>query len=145
MKRNRIESARRGNPAEPLREAPLRSMTGQELQQRLLLFAKRAKSLTGNGLDDSGQHCALGDQVSQFLTNLATNLTDPKAIAARNEFMAKVEADPEARKQFCALQLKTYNNYLLAEMQWINYFFTVTTLTEDGRPMVQKPQCSKHG
>jgi len=114
-------------------------MNGQELKNRLLLFARRAKSLTGTGLDENGQVCSapLGDSVSAFLENLANNLNDPKAIAARNEFLDKVEREPEAKKQFCALQLKTYNNYLLAEMRWINYFFNITTLPDDGRPMVQ--------
>jgi len=126
-------------PANTLQQVPMRNMNAQELQNRLRLFAHRAKTLCGTGLDENGQVCAspLGDSVSAFLENLATNLTDPKAITARNEFLAKVEKDPEAKRQFCALQLKTYNNYLLAEMRWINYFFSITTLPDDGRPMVQ--------
>ena len=125
--------------ATTLQQVPMRNMNGQELKNRLLLFARRAKSLTGTGLDENGQVCSapLGDSVSAFLETLANNLNDPKAIAARNEFLDKVEREPEAKRQFCALQLKTYNNYLLAEMRWINYFFNITTLPDDGRPMVQ--------
>jgi hypothetical protein len=124
---------------ESLQEIPMRKMNAQELTNRLRTFARRAKTLQGTGLDEAGQVCSapLGDGVSAFLENMATNLTNPAAVAARNEFLAKVEKDPEARKQFCALQLKTYNNYLMAEMRWLNYFFTVTTLPDDGRPMVQ--------
>jgi hypothetical protein len=122
-----------------MKEIPMRKMSGPELQRRLLLFAARARSISGTGLDENGQMCSapLGQEVSDFLTNLSKNLTDPAAIRAREEFLAKVEADPEARKQFCALQLKTYNNYLIAEMRWMNYFFHVTTLGPADRPMVQ--------
>lgn len=120
-----------------MQEVPLRKMTGPELKNRLLLMSRRVRSLSGTGIDEQGQVCAVGDAAAAFLENLANNLGDPKAIAARNEFLAKVENDPEARRQFCALQLKTYNNYLLAEMRWINYFYSVTTLADDGRPMVQ--------
>ena len=92
----------------------MRNMTSQELTSRLLLFSRRAKTLCGTGLDENGQECALGESVSVFLATMAANINDPKAIAARNEFLAKVEKDPVAKAQFCALQLKTYNNYLLA-------------------------------
>ena len=73
--------------ATTLQQVPMRNMNGQELKNRLLLFARRAKSLTGTGLDENGQVCSapLGDSVSAFLETLANNLNDPKAIAARNE------------------------------------------------------------
>ncbi len=127
------------NPNAPahLQELPLRKMTGSELQERLMVMSRRARNVIGSGIDADGQVCALGAQAADFLETLAKNLNDPKAIAARNEFMAKVEADPEARKQFCALQLKSYNNYLIGEMRWMAYFFNVTNLADDGRAMVQ--------
>jgi hypothetical protein len=120
-----------------LQEVPIRKMNGEELKSRLLLMARRVRMLNGTGLDEAGQQCAAGDGAAKFLETMANSLSDPKALAARQEFLAKVEKDPEARKQFCALQLKTYNNYLMAEMRWLQYFFTVTTLPDDGRPMVQ--------
>lgn len=123
--------------ASDLQQIPMRNMTTQELTGRLTLFANRAKTLIGTGFDENGQECALGESVAAFLTKMAAGINDPKIIAQRNEFLTKVETDPAAKAQFCALQLKTYNNYLLAEMRWMNYFFVITTLADDGRPMVQ--------
>ena len=76
---------------------PLRSMSAPELQGRLRLMARRARTISGTGIDESGQVCALGAQAAAFLENLAANLTDPKAATARAEFMAKVKKDPRPR------------------------------------------------
>jgi len=112
---------------------PMQNMTLPELQERMRYFGRRARTLCGVGLDGK----PLGETLGAFFDTMASGINDPKTISARNEFMAKVDVDPAARRQFCALRLETYNNYLLAEMQWINYFFSIVNLKDDERPMEQ--------
>ena len=137
MKKRYQEVAGRGNPNGELAQLPLRHMTQDDLRTRFERSARTARHLVGTTVGDDGQICALNTGVEAFFTKMAKGLSDPESIKQRNEFMAKCEKDPEARKQFCALQLKTYNNYLMAEMAWIAYFCQITTLPDDGRPMVQ--------
>jgi hypothetical protein len=119
-------------------EQPIQSMTESQLQERLKYFARRARALCGMTWSADGTtRVPIGKAVGDALDAMALGLTDPKSIAARNEFLAKVEKDPAAKSQFCALRLETYNNYLMAQMQWISFYFEVIQLKDDERPLVQ--------
>lgn len=133
-----------------LKEIPIPNMTQAELEARCRFFSRRARNLCGTTLklDENGrpewderqqQYCTIpiGTAVGDFFDRMAKGLNDPETIRQRNEFMEKVEKDPEARRQFCALRLETYNNYLMAEMRWIEYFCEIVTLADDERPLVQ--------
>ena len=112
---------------------PMQNMTLADLQERYRYFGRRAKTLCGVGLDGK----PLSETLSAFFDKLATGINDPESMRLRAEFMAKVQVDPEARRQFCALRLETYNNYLFAELHWISYYFNIVTLKDDERPLEQ--------
>lgn len=113
-----------------LQEMPMGTMTLDQLQERFRYFGRRASQLCGTSADGK----PLSASVKEFFDGLLASTT-PEGIAARNEFMAKCEKDPVARQQFCALRLESYNNYILAQLNWISQYANVINLKDDERPI----------
>src|SRR6266576_5718239 len=91
-------------------------MTVPELQERFAFFSRRAKSLCGQIMVREGDKLVpkpLSETVSAFFVEMGKSLTDPAKIAARNEFLARVQTDVKAQSQFCALCLEVFSNYLM--------------------------------
>ncbi|OHD27382.1 MAG: hypothetical protein A2Y38_01880 [Spirochaetes bacterium GWB1_59_5] len=116
-------------------------MSVPELQERFAFFSRRAKSLCGvimaKGADGKLSPRPLGQAVSEFFVEMGKSLTDPAKIAARNEFLARAQTDPQANAQFCALRLEMFNNYLLTQLDWINYYAEVVSLAPEQAPYEQ--------
>lgn len=116
---------------------PLPPMTETELASRYQYFSKKCRQLAGHVIGKDGKAIAIGQYLGDFFERLS-KFNDPETVRRRNEFMDKVKnGDPDAKRQFFALRLETYNNYIWAEMQWISYFFQVVTLGDDERPIEQ--------
>ncbi len=116
-------------------------MSTSELQARLHFFARRGKQLNGHMSvkNEAGIYVVkpIGEVVANFFTDMAGTLLDPEKIRQRDEFMKRVEADPETRKQFNAMRLEQYDNFLYANLNWINQYATVVRLEDNERPMEQ--------
>ncbi len=115
---------------------PIEKMSLPELQDRLNYLARRAQTLSGFVLE-GGRQVAAGPAVANFFKTLVTQMGDPAHIEKRNRFMAEAERDPVKRMQLCALRLETYNNYLMAQLQWINFYGQIVNLGPEDRPMEQ--------
>lgn len=111
----------------------LNSMTLEELQGRLKIFAARAKHLCG--VMPNGK--PLGAAVSEFFSNMLSGTSDPEQIRQRSEFLTKAESDPLARVQLCGIRVETISNYLLANVNIIPMFFEIVNLGDDERPVFQ--------
>lgn len=121
-------------------------MTQPELQARLEYFSRRAHSLCGmiavNEKDASGNKTTvlkpIGEHLSNWFKALLNGSSDPAQIAERNEFLHKVQnGDAVANAQFCAARLENFNNFLSAQLDWINQYAEVVTLKDDEWPAEQ--------
>lgn len=115
---------------------PLGQMNASELQTRLAFFGRRAKQLNGV-MRVNGAIVPMGAAVEKFMGEIGGTLTDPEKIRQRDEFMAKVESDPETKRQFCAMRLEQYDNFLYAQLDWISQYGQIVTLGDADRPMEQ--------
>lgn len=112
-----------------------------ELQERFAFFGRRAKSLCGmipvKGADGKLTARPMSEALPEFFAEMGRSLTDPAKIAARNEFLSRVQTDVKAQAQFCSLRLEVFSNYLLAQLDWINFYAQIVTLGETERPIEQ--------
>lgn len=132
-----------------LDEVPVLSigrMTQPELQSRLEYFSRRAQSLCGQipveEVDDKGNRNTvlkpIGETLSNFFKDLLKAGSDAKQIAERNELLHRVQnGDPVANAQFCAVRLENFNNFLAAQLDWINQYAELVTLKNDEWPAEQ--------
>jgi hypothetical protein len=125
-----------------LEQLHIGQMSEPQLHERLMFLSRVSKSMCGTMLvrGENGETVAkpLGEAVSQFCADIAGSLNDPAKKKLREEFLRKVETgDPEARKQFCALKLESYDNYLIAQLSWIPQYFEIINLGDNERPVVE--------
>ena len=115
-------------------------MSTSELQARLQFFSRQSKQMCGQMIvqkDGVDLIRPIGEEVSNFFSQMAGALTDPEKIKQRDEFMKRVENDPETRRQFNAMRLEQYDNFLYAQLNWISMYAQVVRLGDAERPMEQ--------
>ncbi|MGN6552297.1 MAG: hypothetical protein ACTHLW_00985 [Verrucomicrobiota bacterium] len=114
------------------------NLTMPQLQTFLNYCANRAKSMTGNilvkGQDGKMQVCSLSTELPKFFSELLQSTNDPKKIAERNEFLTRALTDPKVHQQLCALRVETFNNFVYATQNIIDFYFETVTLLQDERP-----------
>jgi hypothetical protein len=109
-----------------------------ELQKFLGYCKARTGFLQGNILvkdkDGKTQLCSLATELPRFFDDLLKSTNDPQKIAQRNEFLTRAAKDPVIYQQLCALRIETFNNFLYATLNIIDFFFEIVTLNINERP-----------
>lgn len=118
------------------------TMSQADLEERLGYFARRARTLNGlitvKEADGRLVQKPIGAQVASFFDNLLKSTTDPEMIRKRSEFFDKLQnGDPVTKHQFAAARMESFDNFLMARLDWINQYATVQTLGEDEWPIEQ--------
>ncbi len=113
-------------------------MSVPELQKFLKYCGARTGFLQGHllvkGADGRQQLCALATELPKFFTELLQSTTDPAKIAQRNEFLTRAFSDPATHQQLCALRVESFNNFLYATLNIVDFFFEIVNLKLDERP-----------
>jgi hypothetical protein len=120
-------------------------MSLPELQQRFKYMAARSRSVVGRTFekDKNGnvQLCALAPKLEKFFAELLDSTTNPEKIAKRNEFLERCAADNkegrEARMALNAIRIESFNNYIYATVNIIDFFFEQIILKPDERPVFE--------
>jgi hypothetical protein len=108
-----------------------------ELQGRLKQMRARATHLCGRSIDGR----PLSEAVAQALTELHDQneelFKSPEKQRERSEYLSKAEKDAILQEELCALRIEQANNYLLADLNIVPFFFNIVNLQNDERPMIQ--------
>jgi hypothetical protein len=106
--------------------------------QKFIKYCGRTSFLQGNVFikdkDGKPQLCSMATELPKFFDDLLKSTNDPQKIAQRNEFLTRAAQDPKTYQQLCALRIESFNNFIYATLNIVDFFFEIVQLQRDERP-----------